>query len=190
MGAIATAKVLLSRGAAIDPEENATWAGVGPTPLAKACLRKHLDVCRLLVESGADLEKEGNIGTVLHWTVTAGDLEIARYLLSRGASLSCRAPIDGQTPLHRAAGDGNLDMVKLFLDFSADVNVEAGPDLRPNMPEGSGPEGPRPTPLDEAVGSRQREMARFLVSRGARLGIEKQGELQKLLESAGDAAAK
>jgi ankyrin repeat protein len=184
-GEVATAKVLLARGAAIDPQDGAAWGGEGDTPLHRASLLGHLPMCRLLVESGADLEKRGDAWTPLHSAAIHGDLEMAEYLISKGASLSSRTVYDDSTPLHEAALCGQVDMAKLLLRHGADINVEGGHYRGPNGPVRLADEpDPKPTPLDKAVSNRQREMARFLVSRGARLGREKYDELQKLLQPA------
>ena len=121
-------------------------------------------MCRLLVESGADVEKQGTIGTPLHWAVFNADLKLAEFLLSNGASPSTRAEIDDCTALHNAARHSRVDMAELLLKHGADINAEGGDFRGPNGP-GSSPERPKPTPLDKAVDNREAKMARFLVSR-------------------------
>jgi len=187
-GELATAKLLLARGAAIDPEESPFWGGHGDAPLHRACMRGHLPMCRLLVESGADLDKQGSIGPPLNWAVFKGDLKLAEFLISSGASLSTRASIDGCTPLHIAAQGSHIDMAELLLKYGADINAEGG-DYN-DVPNARGDDGrPKPTPLDEAVGLREGKMAQFLVSRGARLGRESPEDLQKLLKTVDDSPA-
>jgi hypothetical protein len=76
-------------------------------------------------------------------------------------------------------------MAKLLVRHGADINAEGGHYRGPNGPIRLADEPePKPTPLDKAVRNSQRETARFVVSRGARLGSEKPDELQKLLQPA------
>ena len=63
----------------------------------RACARGHVDVARLLLASGADVN-----------AAQAGSGE------------------DGRTALQHAAGAGSLELVRLLLDAGADVNHRAG----------------------------------------------------------------
>lgn len=54
--------------------------------LILSCQSGHLDLCRILVEAGADVNAKNQKGnTPLHYTLTYGFAEITRYLISQGA---------------------------------------------------------------------------------------------------------
>jgi ankyrin repeat protein len=84
----------------------------------------HLDVARLLIDSGADLNansKNKLNATPLQGAVASNRIDLARLYLSRGANVNCRSE-EGTSPLHEAAGNGYLDFVKLLLENGANVN--------------------------------------------------------------------
>ncbi|MBK6982962.1 MAG: ankyrin repeat domain-containing protein [Betaproteobacteria bacterium] len=54
---------------------------------------------------------------------SAGDLAAAALLLRRGAQINSRFGGEGQTALHRAAAQNEVQMVKFLLDHGADPNV-------------------------------------------------------------------
>lgn len=50
------------------------------------CQSGHFELCRILVESGADVNTKNQKGnTPLHYTLTYSFSEISRYLISQGA---------------------------------------------------------------------------------------------------------
>jgi ankyrin repeat protein len=180
-GELTSAKLLLARGAAIDPQENSVWGGEGQTPLHVASMRGHLRMCRLLVESGADLEMPGFVGPPLHWAVFHNDFELAEFLLQHGANVSSRDPGSGDTPLHTAARNGWIDMAKLLIQNGADVNAVSGEFLGPRAPPPNRIDERKSTPLDQAIDNRKAEMAQLLLTKDARLGRRTAQELNKLL---------
>jgi ankyrin repeat protein len=177
-GQVEAARMLLAAGAPINAQERPDLYGSGPTPLQRACLRGHLAVCRLLVDAGADVNMAGSLGPSLHRAVIKGDLEMAQSLIRGGANLRA-FDRQGQMALHVATRRGALAMVNLLLDYGADINAESGPNRLPNSDYRMGSE----TPLDLAVESRRAEIAEFLVSRGAHLGIESPDKLAALLQN-------
>ena len=67
-------------------------------------------------------------------------------LIARGANVNCRGE-QGGTPLHEAAGNGQIEFAKLLLDHGANVNAK----------DDNGK-----TPLTIALEEKQTEMAKFL----------------------------
>eukprot|EP00096_Caligus_rogercresseyi_P005182 TRINITY_DN2017_c1_g2_i1.p1 TRINITY_DN2017_c1_g2~~TRINITY_DN2017_c1_g2_i1.p1 ORF type:complete len:154 (-),score=34.20 TRINITY_DN2017_c1_g2_i1:471-932(-) len=61
---------------------------------------------------------DSNDVTALRFAAQYGHLEIAKYLLSKGADPNLRAK-DGLDPLLSAVGEGNKDMVQLLLEHGA-----------------------------------------------------------------------
>lgn len=61
-------------------------ANSGRTPLSGAALMGHLEIVRVLVESGADVEKSDGWGrTPLIWAAGKGHLEVVRFLVEAAA---------------------------------------------------------------------------------------------------------
>jgi cytohesin len=102
------------------------------------------EACRLLLESGADANTrdESNHESVLHQVLAkATELPeraaIVELLIRAGAEVNCRTipgvvtfcfPRDirtrGETPLHRAAAYGSVELIKLLLDAGADRSAK------------------------------------------------------------------
>jgi len=77
----------------------------GSTCLHSAAYYDHLDICRLLIDKGAQLEaKSSNGGTPFHCAAEEGHVEIVRLLCDRGADVEVRSDDGlGLRPLHIAA---------------------------------------------------------------------------------------
>ena len=74
----------------------------GWTCLIDAASYGHLDICRLLIDKGAQVEAKDSDGwTPLHSAALRGHVEIVRLLCDRGADVEARDN-GGRRPLHRA----------------------------------------------------------------------------------------
>ena len=94
------------------------------TPLIYAADNGHVEVVRVLLEKGADIEKTNAYQqTAIHGAAWYGYLEVCRLLLDLGAKLD-RLDKWTDTPLHYAARKGHLLVVKLLLERGADVRVK------------------------------------------------------------------
>ncbi len=134
-------KVLLARGAK-------------PSYSALARGSDHIAIVKVLLEAGA---KPKSKDSVILWG--AKDLEIATMLLDAGFPINVHLDDDryhdaGETPLHRAVQNGDLDMVRLFIARGAKVNA-------------ANKEGE--TALFWAVGSGTTDMVNLLLARGAKV---------------------
>jgi outer membrane protein assembly factor BamB len=96
----------------------------------------------------ADLKRDA-----LWAAVRAGDVKALRKAVDDGADVKARNEY-GVTALWIATGKGKLDVVKFLVEKGADVN--ARDDIWYQ------------TPLSQAVGSKQHEMARYLLQAGAK----------------------
>ena len=99
------ARYLLEQG---EDRDEAGWYN-NDTPLHNATHRGRLDLVRLLVEYGADMDIANNRGeTPLRMAVDSvgGNLDSLRYLLEQGADVN-KADNDGNTPLLYAVKMGN-----------------------------------------------------------------------------------
>jgi ankyrin repeat protein len=94
------------------------------TPLIYAAIFGHVEVVRVLLEGGANVESANAYqSTALHQAAWNGHLDVCRLLLDRGAKLD---PLDEwkDTPLHVSAWAGHLSVVKLLVEKGADVRVK------------------------------------------------------------------
>lgn len=93
----------------------AAYKAAGWTPLHFAAHFDDLDAVRQLIDTGTPVDvAEANGGTALHHAAEGGHLEIAEFLLLRGAEVN---PVDQDaraTPLDHARRRADQDMVKLL----------------------------------------------------------------------------
>lgn len=100
----------------------------GETALHVAAFRKHVDVLRLLIDSGANVDAADESGlTALHHSALHGPIEAVRALIAAGADLDADRQIIGGgiprgTPLLGAAWKGNIEIVRALIDAGADLN--------------------------------------------------------------------
>jgi len=77
----------------------------------------------LLAKDPSLIDAKGrNEKAPLHWAVQGGHLELAQYLISRGAAVDA-LNIQKETPLVYAAEGGHLKLAELLIAKGADVNV-------------------------------------------------------------------
>jgi ankyrin repeat protein len=93
----------------------------GETVLMMASLYGLLPEVKVLVDKrAADINKTG--WTPLHYACTNGHLEIAEFLLNKGAEVNAVSNSD-TTPLMMAIRSGNIQLVRLLLDRGADLQI-------------------------------------------------------------------
>lgn len=85
-----------------------THSNFGP-PILDAADRGHLEIVKVLVGAGADVN-EGKVGySAIHAAAANGHLEVVRFLAKNGASTGQDG--DGSTPLHYAQRAGHQEVV-------------------------------------------------------------------------------
>ena len=96
----------------------------GDTCLMAAAANGHLDICRLLIDKGAQVEAKSSVSlTPLHCAAINGHVDIVRLLCDRGADFEAR-DISGLRPLHIAAVNGHISVVKeLIEERNAEINA-------------------------------------------------------------------
>lgn len=97
----------------------------GYTPLHRACYNNHVDIARLLIKHGADVNARTQYGwTPLHSAVKWSNADAAALLLQHGSDVNALS--DGQqTPLHVAATVSNCreTAMTLMLDPNCDASL-------------------------------------------------------------------
>ena len=97
---------------------------LGETPLMLAAINNQLDLAKILIQRGADVNKPG--WTPLHYAATRGHREMMRLLLENEAYIDSPSA-NGTTPLMMAAYYASPLAVKLLLEEGADpVLVNSG----------------------------------------------------------------
>jgi ankyrin repeat protein len=64
--------------------------------------------------------------TLLHWAAINNRIEIAKYLINKGAKIDATGGALNSTPLHWAIRDGKLEMVILLLSYNAQPSLVDG----------------------------------------------------------------
>ena len=98
------------------------------SPLARAVSDGRTSgIVDCLVELGANVNERDYLGTLLHYTVWRDppDLgsQFARALVEAGANVEERSQMDGETPLHLAAREGNSSVGNVLIKAGANVNA-------------------------------------------------------------------
>ena len=87
-----------------------------------ACEKGHFDAARLLLDTGADVNRADKYGmTPLYIACAKGHVNVARLLLDNGAAVDW-AMEDGATPLYVACEKGHVNAARLLLDNGAEVD--------------------------------------------------------------------
>ncbi len=95
-----------------NPDERDSFGG---TALHAAMFQKNMEVIKLLIEYGSDVNVQGlkNGYTPLHDAVWANNLEAVKILLKHGAKVDVKGK-DGLTPYTKAKQEGKDEIVKYF----------------------------------------------------------------------------
>ena len=140
----------------IDVEGRSGGREDGDTCLHIAALKDHLDICRLLIDNGAQLEaKESDGWTPLHYAANYGLVEVVRLLCDCGADVEARTTGGwhlGLRPLHCAVLNDHISVVKeLIEERNAEINARDDDER---------------TALRVARGGNNLDVAAYLVSHG------------------------
>ncbi|XP_037636617.1 ankyrin repeat and SOCS box protein 5 isoform X2 [Sebastes umbrosus] len=116
VGSVACTEILLENGA--KPQRLVYH----PSPIHEATSKGHYGCVEALVTWGADVDMDiPHLGTALYTACVCQELECARKLLREGANVQKGKSLD--SPLHAAAEKDCTAVVKLLLDFGADINA-------------------------------------------------------------------
>ena len=101
--------------------ESAVPSG-GPA-LHAAIAKSDLELVRILIEGGADVNARDTFGEpVLHAAITEGDAGMVSLLVDAGAKVNASDTF-GEPALHRAILKGDRNIVRILVDAGADINA-------------------------------------------------------------------
>ncbi len=124
------------------------------TVLMNLAMSGQLELCRQVLEAGANINATQNSATALTCAVDGGNIEIVKFLIERGAEVR-PVPSAKTSALGIAAWKGSAEMVDLLINQGADPN---GPGIY------------SATPLANAVSSGNAHAIRVLIQAGAKTG--------------------
>ena len=130
---------------------NFTMGKYRRTPLIEAARKGHIEIVKILLDAGADIDREDAykwMNTPLLWAVSYNHYEIVKFLLDAGAKVD-KADRYGLTPLWWVE---SKDVAKILLEHGADPN-KADDDGR--------------TPLHGAAGGGHAAVIKTLIEGGA-----------------------
>ncbi|XP_065224861.1 uncharacterized protein LOC135848789 [Planococcus citri] len=132
--------------------------GKNRSALEFAVAYRHLDVVKILLQhKTVNLNAKGNADwTILHIASQEDNLEIVKYLVSKGCNIHAKNS-SGSKPIHIAAREGLKDIVEFFLSKGLKVD-ECG---HKNQ-----------TLLHYAVMKNASEVVKFLISEGADINVK------------------
>lgn len=128
--AVDAAKLLIEYGVDVNKTTDENESSV----LALNCTSTSisLKMVKLLVESGADVDK-GNSGKVtpLMFAINKGEVDVVKYLISKGANVNARTSFGNYTPLHYACSNNDLNIASILISENANPNVKDMDGKRP-----------------------------------------------------------
>jgi hypothetical protein len=94
------------------------------TPLHFAALIGHVEIARLLLQNGAEVNAKNIVGsTPLHWAAIQGHVDILHLLVENGADLEAQNN-SGWRALHNAAYNGHSPFIQeLISRYHVDINA-------------------------------------------------------------------
>lgn len=95
------------------------------TPLIEAASNGFLDIVKLLLQHGANVNAQSSAGnTALHRSSGSGYDDVVELLIQHNADLEHQNE-NGHTPLMDAASNGHVKVAKLLLDAGAGINTHS-----------------------------------------------------------------
>jgi len=162
---------LISKGVNID-EKNGQ---VENTALIKACENGSLDIAKVLVDAGANINLKSKAGFApLYMAVDKKHKPIVEYLISKGVNVNEKNGLDNGSALYLASYNGSLEIVTMLVDAGADVH------LKPIHGY---------SPLYAAFENKHKPIMEYLISKGARVDEKNgPGEITVLYQACTDSS--
>ena len=118
-GRFSTVRLLLDAGADTRAADSADV-----TALHLACGLGRVDLAKMLIERGADINANGEAATPLHFAAEEGRVGCIRLLVKCGADLRAKRPRNGRTALHDAVRSKHKRAsTQLLIKSGADANA-------------------------------------------------------------------
>jgi ankyrin repeat protein len=138
----------------------------------KAALSGNLDYIKNIISEnpGRINEKDKDGNSFLHLAVRAGNADIVKFLVSKGADANIKDNY-GQTPLQLAAYSDNAEIVIQLVSNGAEINIKNSIGK---------------TPLHEAVYHDQFQIVKYLISQGAEINTKDMRSKSPLHDAASD----
>ena len=111
------------------------------------------DIAGMLLDAGAKPDEGASGLTPLQFAASAGNVEMIRFLVKRGANVNYGAKTGGQTALLSAIYGAHPEAVEALIELKADVNSKTK--------DGD-------TPLKAAMKGDQEDMVKILKAAGAK----------------------
>lgn len=119
-------KYLIAKGANIENKSTP----FGPA-LIYAIFNNDIEMVKIIVEAGADLNVDFHNQTPLHEAVNVKGYETVKYLISKGANVNIKNELSKATPLiYAILVKQDVEMVKVLIKAGADVNTVFDGDSR------------------------------------------------------------
>ena len=167
------AEFLIKKG--LDPDQR-DYSGKTPLHVIIYWKRERVDIVRLLLDSGADVNAVTDRGsTPLHLAAACGFEKCVALLLERGAAIDSMDEL-GRTPLYMAGRSGGKSMLGLLLSMHTASRkgdlaaVSSLLDKYPQLIHLRDEEGK--TPLHHAVENNHVKIAALLIARGANVNVK------------------
>jgi ankyrin repeat protein len=147
-GHVAIVKLLLEKGADVAPKNRFDF-----NAFTSAVAAGKTDIAGMLLDAGAKPEEGASGLTPLQFAASAGNVEMIRFLVKRGANVNYGVKNGGQTALLSAIYGAHPEAVEALIELKADVNAKTK--------DGD-------TPLKAAMKGDQEDMVKILKAAGAK----------------------
>lgn len=144
----AIVKLLLEKGADVAPKNRFDF-----NAFTSAVAAGKQDIAGMLLDAGAKPDEGASGLTPLQFAASAGNVEMIRFLVKRGASVNYGAKTGGQTALLSAIYGAHPEAVEALIELKADVNAKTK--------DGD-------TPLKAAMKGDQEDIVKILKAAGAK----------------------
>jgi len=167
-GDIKSVKQHLAAGADVNANSSGGW-----TQLTWAAHENRIEIGKLLIKKGADVNRRGDYGgnTALIEAIWGGHIEFVELLIVNGADVNAKSQdeSDGITPLNVATQNGYKEIVELLITNGAEVNaISTMKTMKGVLQIG--------TTLDEAIKRNRPEIADLLRKHGGKTKKELEAE--------------
>ncbi|CAM9954551.1 unnamed protein product [Ectocarpus sp. 13 AM-2016] len=89
-----------------------------------AASSQDVEILRMLIDHGMEVNLAAAFGTALHWAAKANSANAIDVLVGAGADIQAR-DMSGSRPLHCAADQASLETILALLNLGAEVNAQA-----------------------------------------------------------------